>query len=253
MTIDTTTATERLRMLDPAAGLDSLALPSPTRVLAARRRRASRRARHLGSVGIAAIACGAVALAPPGGHDEGVVARASAALGGPEVLHMVTRAVPDAHHAAGTSETWRAPGGTRRTVVRSADGTLVAELVEGGGVSQSWNAEGNVLYRFRGGHPLADDLELLGQVQAGRADATQLPDATVRVAPTTAGDDAVPARTYFIDEQTNLPVRIAFGDRAVDVLEAQRIPLDHVDPSTLRMSPHPGAEVRDLGDPAHGG
>ncbi len=262
MTVDTTTAIERLRALDPADGLGPRAIPSHREVLAVRRRRSLRRATRFGSAGAVLAICGALAIGLPGTPPRvDIVGQAAAALGGPEVLHMVTRAELNGHQASGTAESWHAPGGASRTLLRDADGTAIGEVADADGLSQSWNAKDNVLYRFSGGHPLADDAEILGQAEAGRADTTLLPDTTVRgipvhvvrVAPTHAGEDAVPQRTYFIDEQTSLPVRIAFGDNFTDVLKAEKIPLDKVPASLLEMSPHPDARVVDYGDLKHGG
>ena len=68
-----------------------------------------------------------------------------------------------------------------------------------------------------------------------------IPVHVIVIAPTVA-QDPVPARTYYIDKDTDLPVRIVFGRTITDVLRAERSGA----PGAAEMSPHPSATVHDL-------
>jgi hypothetical protein len=199
---------ERMRAADPARHVSGA--PPLERVRAARRRRTGGRGAR---AAVLAGAAAALTLALPSTHRTDVIAQAAAVLNGPDVLHMVTvTRLPDGE-VSGRAETWRTSAGDGRVRLWARDGTLVGELK-------------------LGGKALNDDpLTLLSQARAGAPGVELLPDATVgdrrvhviRLAPTHAGEDPVPVRTYFIDAKTFLPVRIQFGRTVTDVLEAQLV------------------------------
>jgi hypothetical protein len=239
---------ERLRAADPAGRAAGFAVPSVARVYAARRRR-----RRVPAAGGILLAAATVALALPALRGEDVVARAAAALRTPGVLHMhsVTRTADG--RVSGSLESWRAVNGDRRALLRRPDGRLVGEITIRDGVAASWNARGDELYLSRDTALDDDSLEQLSHAKAGDRSVSRRPDTTVRgipvhvivIAPTVAGEDRVPARTYYIDKDTNLPVRIAFGKTITDVLQAEQL-RGAGSAAELQMSPHPSAEVHDL-------
>jgi hypothetical protein len=240
----------RLRAADPAGA----ASPPPlARVAAARRRRTSRNLARVGGAGGALAVAATLALALPGGRDADVIAQAAAALSGPEVLHTVTVTRAADGTPASRAESWRAPDGDRRTLVYSAAGALVAELVLSDDESASWNAAGDMLYLTENSALDDDPLALLARARAGDPGVSLRDDTSVRgipvhviaLAPTTAGEDPVPERVYYVDKETFLPVRIEFGETVTDVLEADLVPLRRAR-GQLEMSPHPRATVRDF-------
>lgn len=230
---------ERLSAADPAAAIADAPPPSLERVAAARRRRASRTSARVGGSGLVLAVAAILALALPGGRDGDVIAQAAAAVSGPEVLHTVAAI----RGQDGRAETWRAPDGDQRTVLYDADGAVIAELVLRDGRYATWNAAEDTISRGRDTSLDDDPLTLLGQARAGRPGVTQRADTTVQgipvhviaLEPTTAGEDPVPERVYFVDKETFLPVRIQFGETVTDVLEAETMPRGE---APLTMSAH---------------
>jgi hypothetical protein len=238
----------RLRAADPALRLADAPLPPLARVAAARRRRHSRTAARAGTV--AAIAA-VLALALPGSRGDDVIARAAAAVSGPDVLHTVTVTRTPDGGVAGRAESWRAPDGERRTLLYSSRGELTGEVTVRDGESLSWTAEHDTVYRVSSSALDDDPLGLLARARSGEEGVTRRADTTVRgipvhvvvLAPTRAGDDPVPERIYYLDKETFLPVRIEFGETVTDVLETRTVPRQEAD---LEMAPHPSATVRDF-------
>ena len=239
---------ERLQAADPAGRAAGLAVPSVARVHAARRRR-----RRVPAAGGILLVAAALAIALPALRGEDVVARAAAALRTPGVLHMhsITRTADG--RVSGSLESWRAANGDRRALLRRQDGRLVGEITIRDGVASSWNARSDELYLSRDTALDDDSLEQLSHAKAGERGVSRRPDTTVRgnpvhvivIAPTVAGEDRVPARTYYIDKDTNLPVRIAFGKTTTEVLQAEQL-RGAGGAEELKMSPHPSAKVHDL-------
>jgi hypothetical protein len=242
---------QRLSAADPASTRDQ-APPPLERVTAARRRRSSRNTARIGGAGTLLAVAATLALVLPGTEGRDVIAQAADRLSGPDVLHTVT-ITRRTGEAASKAESWRAPDGDQRHVVRAASGEIVAELALRDDESLSWDAKDDILYKTANTALEDDPLTLLSQARAGHAGFTQLEDATVRgiavhviaLGPKVAGDDPVPERRYFIDKETFLPVRIEFGETVTDVLEAETIPLEDAS-RLLTMSPHPTATVRDF-------
>ena len=221
---------------------------------AARRRRAARSIARLGGAGAALAVVATLAFAVPSANQGGdVIARAAAALTGPDVLHTITVTRTADGRPAGKAESWRAPDGTQRSLLYSAGGELAGEVALRGGESLSWTAADNVIYRAKSTALDDDPLTLLSRAGDERAGITQLDDTTVHdtpvhviaLDPTLAGEDDAPRRIYYIDKRTYLPVRIEFGDTVTDVLEADTIPLERAR-RQLTMSAHPGATRHDL-------
>jgi hypothetical protein len=243
----------RVRAADPALALQGAPAPPLERVTAARRRRASRGVARLGGAGVALALAATLALAVPSSDRSDVVARAAAALSGPDVLHTVSVARTADGKPAGRAESWRAPDGRYRSLIYSAGGELVGEVALRGDESLSWSAQGNVIYRTRNTALDGDPFALLRKAGAGQASVTRRDDTTVRgvpvhvvaLTPTVAGEDTAPERVYYIDTETYLPVRIEFGDTVTDMLEADTIPLERAK-RQLSMSAHPGATRHDL-------
>lgn len=239
---------ERLRAADPAGRDVARAVPSVARVHAARHRR-----RRVPAAGAVLVAAAALLLALPSLRGEDVVARAAAALRTPGVLHMhsVTRTADG--RVSGAIESWRAANGDQRSLLREPDGRLVGEITIRDGVASSWNARSDELYLSRSTALDDEPLKQLSHAKAGHRDVSRRPDTTVRgipvhvivLSPTVAGEDPVPARTFYIDKRTNLPVRIAFGKTITDVLQAETLPRAE-GAAELRMSPHASATVHDL-------
>ena len=144
-------------------------------------------------------------------------------------MHSVTR-ISDGR-VSGSLESWRTADGDRRALLRRPDGRLVGEITIRHGVASSWNARSDELYLSRDTALDDDSLEQLSHAKAGHRGVSRRPDTTVRgipvhvivIAPTVAGEDPVPARTYYIDKDTDLPVRIAFGKTITDVLQAEQL------------------------------
>ena len=243
---------ERVRAADPARSLPEALPPAFARVTAVRRRRVSRNTAWAGATASMLAVAATLALALPGGRGVDVIAQAAAAIGGPEILHTVTVTTSPDGAVSGKTETWRAPDGDRRSVVTSADGTRTAELSLRDGQSLSWDAVSNTLYRTADTALEDDPLTLLARAREGRPGVTRRDDTTVRgvpvhvvaIAPTTAGSDPVPERVYYLDRETFLPVRIAFGEHITDVLVAEKLPADQAR-EHLELSPHPSAKKRD--------
>jgi hypothetical protein len=237
----------RMRAADPAVELQGIPAPPLERVAAARRRRASRSIARLGAAGAALAVVATLAFAVPSANQDGdVIVQAAAALSGPDVLHTVSVTRTADGQPAGKAESWRAPGGTQRTLLYSADGELAGEVALLAGESVSWTAEGNEIHRTKSTALDDDPLTLLSRAADERSGVRQLDDTTVRgipvhviaLDPTVAGEDKVPQRVYYIDKETFLPVRIEFGDTTVtDVLKAETIPLERAR-EQLKMS-HP--------------
>ncbi|MDA0158813.1 hypothetical protein OM076_00935 [Solirubrobacter ginsenosidimutans] len=244
---------ERVRVADPAGAHPAASPPSFERVAAVRRRRATRNVARVGSGGTLLAVAAALSLALPGANGRDVIAQAAAALSGPGVLHTVTVTLGPDGRPSSRAETWHAPNGDQRTLVRSAGGTLIGEVTLDGDISSSWNANDNVLYRSLNTASDDDPLELLSKAGAGEPGVSQRDDTTIRGIPvhvialsaTTAGEDPVPERVYYIDKRTSLPVRFEFGTTVTDVLQAETLPPDQAS-DDLTMSSHPGATVRDF-------
>lgn len=199
---------ERLRAADPAR--DVTGAPPLERVRTARRHRRG----GLGArAAVLAGAAAALTLALPSTHRADVVAQAAAVLNGPDVLHMITVTRQPGEPPSRRVETWRDAAGAGRFRVLSRDGRPgVAMPFGGGGLND-------------------DPLSLLSHAREGAPGVALLPDTTIgdrqvhviRLAPTRAGEDPVPVRTYYLDAKTFLPVRIQFGRTVTDVLKAELV------------------------------
>jgi hypothetical protein len=222
---------ERLRAADPALELDAPP-PPPARVAAARRRRLARNAGRVGGAGTAAAIAAVLTLALPGSQGEDVIARAAAAVSGPDVLHTITVTRSPDGRASNRAESWRAPDGDQRTLLYSSSGELTGEVTVRDGESLSWTAEGDRVIRISSSALDDDPLGLLAKARDGQEGVTRRADTTVRgipvhvvaLAPTRAGRDPVPERVYYLDKKTFLPVRIQFGETVTDVLKAETVP-----------------------------